>query len=81
MIMIHTYLNSYLPEAPREYVLHGLNPGLNYAKPPPGLPLRTYLLLPRLTQYLAVNPNGSGFTPNPLGSAQQIYGSILLQTA
>ncbi len=32
-----TYLNSHLLEAPREYVLHGLVPGLNFAPfwPPP----------------------------------------------
>jgi hypothetical protein len=31
MIITRTYLNSHLLGAPREYVLHGLNPGLNWA--------------------------------------------------
>jgi hypothetical protein len=30
MIMTCTYLNSHLLEAPREYVLHGLDPGLDW---------------------------------------------------
>jgi hypothetical protein len=31
MIITHTYLNSHLLGAPREYVLHGLDPGLDRA--------------------------------------------------
>ncbi len=66
-----TYLNYGLLEAPREYVLHGLVPGLNWAPfwPHPW----ACILLPRPTRSLAVNCNSSSFTP----STPLLYGWLL----
>jgi hypothetical protein len=59
-----TYLNSSLLGAPREYVLHGLVPGLNWA---PFWPRLTSMHLDaKPAQYLAVYYSGSSFTPNTL---------------
>ncbi len=55
-------MNSCLLGAPREYVLHGLVPGLDWVNS--GLSLWAYILLPCSTQYLAIYLNGSGLTPN-----------------
>jgi hypothetical protein len=59
-----TYLNSGLLRAPREYVLHGLVPGLDWASFWPHS-LWACILLPRPTRYLAVYCNGSSFIPPP----------------
>ncbi len=57
-----TYLNRHLLGAPREYVLHGLDPGSNWV---PFWPLPLSMPLVAMpNQYLAVYFSGSGFTPN-----------------
>jgi hypothetical protein len=58
-----TYLNSGLLEAPHEYILRGLIPGLNWAPFWP-LPMSMHLVA-TLTRYLAVYCNGSSFTLVP----------------
>ncbi len=57
-----TYLNSQLLEAPREYVLHDLVPGLNWVPFWP-LPLSMHLVaMPNPVSYCLLS--GSGFTPD-----------------
>jgi hypothetical protein len=46
MIMICTYLNSHLLGAPREYVLHGLDPGLDWASFWPSTPRAFRVAMP-----------------------------------
>ncbi len=58
-----TYLNRGLLEAPREYILHGLVPGLNRA-PFWSHPIGMHLVAMPNT-YLAVYCNGSSFTQVP----------------
>jgi hypothetical protein len=60
--MIWKYLNSHLG-APREYVLHGLDPGLDSASLWPSTPCVFHVATPHSVS--RCYPNGSGFTLNP----------------
>jgi hypothetical protein len=75
MIITHTNLKSHLLGAPREYVLHDLDSGLDWVPLLATLP-KCISCLPRFIQYLAVCPNGSGFALNPFIAVRKLLTNV-----